>query len=108
MTHPPPGDGPFATREQAEAAFAHFAQAAERTRSEPPGEQVVFSGRTGYAVAYLTDTIGYWAPLGAYDLDLIARLAAALDTVDVAVLASWIYRIKEGMPVSTSEETRPR
>ena len=104
MTHPPPGNGPFATREQAEHVFAAFSQAAGRGRSGPDiprGEQLVFTTHQHLAEA-LTDTIEYWAELGDYDRQLIGRLAELLDATDIGVVCSWIYRVMRDIPDNPS------
>jgi hypothetical protein len=93
MTHPPPENGPFQTREQAAAVFAAFAQAAETGTAGPPGEQLTFTGPQFLAES-LTDAIEMWATAGDYDRQLIGRLAARLDAVDIAVIMSWLYRIR--------------
>jgi hypothetical protein len=88
-----PADRPMCTRRQAEAVFGHVRLAAARGVSGPPGEQLVPSMEE-----YLSDTVGFWADLGAYDYQLIGRLAGMLDATDVAVLASWFYRVKGDVP----------
>jgi len=103
MIHPPPGNGPFDTREQAEAVFAAFSQAARRGTSGPPGEQMFFAARQWKAEA-LADTIELWAPLGDYDRQVIAALAGLLDATDIGVVCSWLYRIKADQ---YDQETRP-
>ncbi len=91
MTHPPPDNGPFASREQAEAVFAGFRQAAASGRTGPPGEQLFFTARQWKAEA-LADTIELWAGLEAYDREVITKLAGLLDAVEIGVVASWFYR----------------
>ena len=73
-----PTDGPFGTRQQAEAVFAHFRRGAER-------------GTYGPASQFLADALAdsihvFDVQLGEYDRQLIARLAQLLDPVDVAVI----------------------
>jgi hypothetical protein len=86
MTHPPPGNGPFASRAQAAEVFAAVQRGAEAR---------TFGTVTEFLTAYLADTIdGYeGAELGAYDRMLITRIAGLFDPVDVAIIASWIYRV---------------
>jgi hypothetical protein len=92
---PPPGNGPFRSREQTEAVFAGFREGAERGTFGPPGEQIV--GTYSQAlVAALTDTVeGFGGELGDYDRQLIERLAGLLDPVDVRVLCSWTERVHD-------------
>jgi hypothetical protein len=97
MTHPPPENGPFATRQQAELVFGVFRQAAETGRAGPPGEQLVYTTR-GFLADALTDAIEIRAELGDYDRQLIARLAGLLDAVDVGVLCSWLDRVTRDTP----------
>ena len=81
----PASDGPFSTREQAAEILAGFTAAALAGRSGPPGEQIV-STTEGWLTGALTDSIeGFGASLGAYDRQLIAKLAASLDPVEVEV-----------------------
>ena len=97
---PPPGNGPFATRKQAEHVFAAFRQAAERGRSGPDiprGERLVFTTHQ-YLAETIADTLELWGELGDYDREVIARLAGLLDPVEVGVLTSWIYRVMGDEP----------
>ena len=94
MTHPPPGNGPFRSRREAELVFAAVRRGAE-------------SGTLGTAEhfksGYLADSIDvFGAELGDYDLALIGRLAATLDAVDIAVIASWAYRLMQDVPDNPS------
>lgn len=85
MTHPPPGNGPFRSREQAEEVFAHVRHGAGSG---------TFGTAADFLTGYLADSIDvHDAELGDYDLALIGRLAELLDAVDIAVVASWFYRV---------------
>ncbi len=86
MTHPPPGNGPFRSRAQAEETFAGVRRGAE---------SATFGTATEFLTGYLADTIDHYpgAELGDYDLALIGRLAELLDPIDVATVASWFYRV---------------
>ena len=80
MTGPqPPDNGPFDAREQAEAVFGHM----------PRG-----------MADYLADTIDHYpgVEFGQYDRELVDRIAATFDAADVAVIASWIYRVMRDIP----------
>ena len=89
----PASDGPFSTREQAAEILAGFTAAALAGRSGPPGEQIV-STTEGWLTGALTDSIeGFGVSLGAYDRQLIAKLAAILDPVEVEVICSWLRRV---------------
>jgi hypothetical protein len=105
----PPGNGPFATREQAEAEFAAFRQLAELGVSGPPGEQIVVAPGQ-FLTETIADTIEYWAPLGDYDREVITRLAGLLDAVEAGVVCSWIYRVMQDQydNPATSKETDTR
>jgi hypothetical protein len=103
VSRPDPQNGPFHSREQAEAVFAEFRQAAELGRSGSPGEQLVFTPRQFKAEA-LADAIGYWAELGDYDRQLIELLAGMLDAVDISVVCSWLYRIMQDVPGNPADQ----
>jgi len=91
----PPDDGPFLSREQAEARFARFREAAERGTSGAPPDQLVFT-YSQHLTEALADTIeGFGAELGDYDRQLIERLAELLDPVEIGVVCSWIYRVHD-------------
>jgi hypothetical protein len=83
------GAGPFNSRGAAEAAFGNARRRAE---------EGTFGNVTEFNANYLTDTIDQWAPLGQYDRLVIFRLAAMLDTTDLAVVASWFYRVTGDKP----------
>jgi hypothetical protein len=85
-------DGPFSTREQAEAEFAAFRDSAEHGRAGAPGEQLVFlPGQLEYDT--ITDTLETnGVELGAYDRQVIARLACLLGPLDCAVIDSLFKR----------------
>ena len=88
-------DGPFGARGQAEARFARFREAAERGTSGPPGDQLVVTYSQAL-IGALADTVeGFGGELGDYDRQLIERLAAMLDPVDVRVLCSWTERVHD-------------
>jgi hypothetical protein len=89
------GDGPFGTREQAEAAFDGFRQAAQRGRSGPPGEELVFTYHQHLAEALADTADSCGLELGDYDRQLIVRLATMLDPVDTGVVCSWLTRAAE-------------
>jgi hypothetical protein len=93
VSHPPPEAGPFQTREQASAVFGAFAQAAERGRSGPPGEELVFT-KHQFLAESLADALEQWAEVGEYDKQLIGVLAAHLDAVQIATIMSWLYRVR--------------
>jgi hypothetical protein len=103
MAHPPPG--PFRSRQQAEEVF----EAARRG-----AESGTFGTRADFLTGYLADSIDvHGAELGDYDLALIRRLAELLDAVDVAVVASWFYRVAhdeydQAEHIVTGPITRPR
>jgi hypothetical protein len=95
MMSTPAGDGPFCSREEAEARFARFREAAERGTSGPPGDQLVFT-YSQHLTEALTDTIeGFGAELGDYDRQLIEHLAELLDPVEIGVVCSWVYRVHD-------------
>lgn len=108
MTYPPPSDGPFASRQQAEAVFAHFRQAAQRGRSGPPWEQLTYT-TPGFLADSLADTIDSFpgAVVAAYDRILIDRIAGLFDPVDVAVIMSWIRRAAGDRPDATTHIVNP-
>ena len=94
MTYPPPGNGPFRSRQQAEETFAAVRRGAESGQLGTAGH---------FKSGYLADSIDVLgAELGDYDLDLIGRLAELLDAVDVAVIASWAYRLMHDVPDNPS------
>ena len=107
MSYPPPENGPFATRQQAERVFAVYTRAAGRGRSGPPGQQIIATAAEQKASA-ITDTLEYYAEAGDYDRQLIGRLAGELDVTDIHVICSWFYRIMRDPDVSGYPETPPR
>jgi hypothetical protein len=87
MTYPPPGNGPFASRQQAEEVFA------DMRRGAASG---TFGTATEFLADYLADSIDcFGAAVGPYDRMLITRIAGLFDAVDVAVIASWLYRVMQ-------------
>jgi hypothetical protein len=86
----PPDYGPFRTREQAEAVFGGFREAARAD-----GDGVAF-----WSACALTDTLDcliapddmFSGPLGDYDRQVLDELAGRLDPLAVAVLCSLILR----------------
>ena len=99
VTSLPPDDGPFDSRAQASARFARFRRTARRGVFGP-----------GFAAQSLADTIDVFpgAELGRYDLELIGRLAALLDAVDLAVIMSWIRRAAGDEADETVYYARPK
>lgn len=99
VTSLPPDDGPFDSRAQASARFAPFRRTARSGTFGP-----------GFAAQSLADTIDVFpgADLGRYDLEVIGRLAALLDVIDLAVVMSWIRRAAGDAPDETVYYARPR
>jgi len=85
----PPDFGPFRTREQAEAVFGSFRDAAHRA---PEGVRF-------YSDCALTDTCHVLGgELGGYDRQVLAQLAE-LDPAAVMVVCSLLLRAaKNGLP----------
>ncbi len=98
VTPLPSDDGPFDTRAQAAARFARFRRTARSGTFGP-----------GFLADSLADTIDVFpgAGLGRYDLELIGRLAAMLDVIDLAVIMSWIRRAAGDEPDETTYYARP-
>lgn len=91
-TAPPardPANGPYATREEAEAAFADLARGAESG---------TLGTRTQFLAASVIDTIDNFAETGAYDQQLAGRLASLLGAADIGVIASWVRRAAHDRP----------
>jgi hypothetical protein len=85
-----PAAGPFAGRPQAEEVFAHVRRGAESG---------TFGTATEFLTAYLADSIdSFGAEVGPYDRALITRIAGLFDAIDVAVIASWLYRVTHDRP----------
>jgi hypothetical protein len=82
-------NGPYATREQAEAAYAYFTRSAESgtlgTRARFPADAII-------------DALDEFASTGAYDRDLAERLASLLTEVDIGVVCSWVRRAAHDRP----------
>jgi len=91
-------DGPFNTREQAEACFAGFRAAALSGTAGPPGEQLVYEpGQLEHETLLDTaDVLG--ADLGDYDRQVLGRVAGLLDPVDIRVVNSIFLRVAHDVP----------
>lgn len=92
-TAPPAWDsqnGPYESREQAEAAYAYLARGAE--------SGAYLADRTQFLAESIIDTIDNFAETGAYDRQLAGRLAAQLAVTDVGVIASWVRRAAGDRP----------
>jgi hypothetical protein len=89
---PRPADGPWHTREQAEIRYAGFCRAAKDGTSGPPGEQLLHP--PGHLeLCTMTDTLEtLGVDLGRFDVEVLGRLAAALDPLAVAVVNSLFQR----------------
>lgn len=96
-TESDPANGPYATRAEAQAAYAALTRAAARGTSGPPGEQLVFTRGQLLAEAII-DTIDGFASTGGYDRQLAAWLGELLDATDVGVICSWIRRAAHDRP----------
>ena len=84
-----PQNGPYDSREQAEAAYVHLARGAESG---------TLAGRTQFLAESVIDAIDEFASTGAYDRQLAGRLAAMLSATDMGVLASWVRRAAGDRP----------
>jgi hypothetical protein len=83
-------NGPYDTREQAEAAYADFTRGAE-------------SGMLASRFQFLADAIedvivDLGAAAGAYDREVAAKLAALLTATEIGVICSWIRRAAGDQP----------
>jgi hypothetical protein len=95
MTGAQPSDnGPFHTRAQAEAEFAGFAAAAlAGVGGTTPGEQITGTTQEWLANLLADALEARGEQLGAYDLEVIGRLAAMLDPVEACVVGSFMDRV---------------
>ena len=84
-----PQNGPYASRAEAEAAYADFTRGAESS---------TLASRGRFLGDALVDVIDEFGSTGAYDRDLIGRLADLLTAVDMGVICSWIRRAAHDRP----------
>lgn len=84
-----PQNGPYGTRAEAEAAYALFARGAESS---------TLASRGRFLADALVDVIDEFGNTGAYDRDLIGRLADLLTAVDIGVICSWVRRAAHDRP----------